>query len=39
MRPIKYSPKGYHPELMEHWPVDKPLFIPEDKIPDSMKSD
>jgi len=35
--PKKYYPKGYHPELMEHWPVDKPLYIPEDKIPDSMK--
>ncbi len=37
--PKKYYPKGYHPVLMEHWPVDKPLFIPENQIPDSMKSD
>jgi hypothetical protein len=37
--PKKYYPKGYHPVLMEQWPVDKPLYIPEDQIPDSMKSD
>ncbi len=37
MGPIKYYPKGHLSELKEHWPVDKPQFIPEDKIPDSMK--
>lgn len=37
--PKKYYPKGYHPVLMQQWPVDKPLFIPENQIPDSMKSD
>lgn len=37
--PKKYYPEGYYPELMQNWPVDKPLFIPEDKIPESMKSD
>jgi len=36
--PDAYYPEGYKPELMEHWPTDKPLFIPEDKVPASMKS-
>jgi len=36
--PKAYYPDGYHPELMEHWPTDKPLFIPADKVPESMKS-
>jgi hypothetical protein len=36
--PNLYYPEGYYPELMLDWPTDKPLFIPEDKVPESMKS-
>ena len=35
--PKDYYPEGYQPELMENWPTEKPLFIPEDKVPASMK--
>ena len=35
--PSKYYPKGYKPELMEHWPTSKDLFLPEDKVPPGMK--
>ncbi|MGB6853326.1 MAG: MBL fold metallo-hydrolase, partial [Thermoanaerobaculia bacterium] len=27
--PDLYYPEGYKPVLMEHWPTDKPIFIPE----------
>ncbi|WP_205727992.1 guanitoxin biosynthesis MBL fold metallo-hydrolase GntH [Flammeovirga pectinis] len=33
----EYYPEGYQPELMEAWPSDKPIFVPVDKIPSSMK--
>jgi len=23
---------------MEHWPTNKPIFIPEELVPESMKS-
>jgi ribonuclease Z len=36
--PETYYSEGYMPELLEQWPTDKPLFIPEDKVPASMKS-
>jgi ribonuclease BN (tRNA processing enzyme) len=36
--PDLYYPEGYHPVLMEHWPTDKPIFIPEELVPESMKS-
>jgi ribonuclease Z len=36
--PDDYYPEGYKPELLEEWPTGKPLFIPEDKVPASMKS-
>jgi hypothetical protein len=35
--PADYYPEGYYPELMEHWPSDKPIFVPEELVPDSMK--
>ena len=35
--PEEYYPEGYMPVLMESWPAQKPLFIPEDKVPAAMK--
>lgn len=35
--PDKYYPEGYHPELMENWPTEKPLFIPKDQVPKGMR--
>lgn len=36
--PDLYYPEGYRPVLMEHWPTDKPIFIPEELVPESMKT-
>lgn len=36
--PDLYYPEGYKPVLMEHWPTDKPIFVPEELVPESMKS-
>jgi ribonuclease BN (tRNA processing enzyme) len=36
--PAEYYPEGYVPVLMLHWPTDKPIFIPEELVPESMKS-
>lgn len=35
--PELYYPEGYMPHLMEEWPTDKDLFLPEPLVPDSMK--
>jgi ribonuclease BN (tRNA processing enzyme) len=35
--PDIYYPEGYRPVLLEHWPTDKPIFVPEELVPDSMK--
>ncbi|MEA1890553.1 MAG: guanitoxin biosynthesis MBL fold metallo-hydrolase GntH [Pseudomonadota bacterium] len=35
--PKLYYPKGYHPELMTEWPVDRDIVIPAKDVPDSMK--
>jgi ribonuclease Z len=35
--PKKYYPKGYHPELLEDWPVDGDLVVPLESLPDSLK--
>ena len=37
INPDLYYPKEYHPELIENWPSDKAVFLPESKVPDSMK--
>jgi ribonuclease Z len=37
INPDLYYPEGYHPELIENWPSDKPVFLPESKVPDAMK--
>jgi ribonuclease BN (tRNA processing enzyme) len=36
--PKKYYPKGYHPELLEDWPVDTDLVVPMDQLPPNLKS-
>ena len=35
--PDIYYPEGYRPVLLEHWPTDKPIFVPEELVPDSMR--
>ena len=35
--PEIYYPKGYLPELIDHWPSLKPLYLPESIVPKSMK--
>jgi ribonuclease BN (tRNA processing enzyme) len=34
--PKKYYPKGYHPELLEDWPVEGDLVIPVEMLPDAL---
>jgi ribonuclease Z len=36
--PELYYPEGYVPVMMPHWPTDKPIFIPAELVPESMKS-
>ncbi len=35
--PKKYYPEGYHPVLLEEWPVKTDLVVPLDGLPDSLK--
>ena len=35
--PEKYYPEGYHPELLEDWPVDGDLVVPLDQVPEALK--
>jgi ribonuclease BN (tRNA processing enzyme) len=35
--PEKYYPEGYHPELLEEWPVEGDLVVPLEHVPDSLK--
>ena len=35
--PKKYYPMGYHPRLLEEWPVDSDLVVPLDAMPDNLK--
>jgi ribonuclease BN (tRNA processing enzyme) len=37
INPDLYYPKGYRPELLEAWPSDKPVFLPQSKVPETMK--
>ncbi len=37
INPKKYYPKGYHPVLLEEWPVKSTLVVPLDGLPDSLK--
>jgi ribonuclease Z len=34
--PKAYYPKGYHPELLEDWPVEGDLVIPVEKLPEAL---
>ncbi|RLA50211.1 MAG: MBL fold metallo-hydrolase [Gammaproteobacteria bacterium] len=36
--PKKYYPEGYHPHLLEEWPVKSDLVVPLDTLPDNLKS-
>ena len=35
--PKKYYPEGYHPHLLETWPVDGDLVVPMEALPDNLK--
>ena len=35
--PGQYYPKGYEPEMLPFWPSDKPIFLPENMVPEQMK--
>ncbi len=34
--PKKYYPKGYHPHLLEDWPVESDLVIPLEMAPKDL---
>ena len=36
--PKKYYPEGYHPELLEDWPVDGDLVVPLEMLPENLKN-
>ncbi len=33
----KYYPKGFHPELLQTWPVEGDLVVPMDQLPENLK--
>jgi ribonuclease BN (tRNA processing enzyme) len=35
--PKEYYPEGYHPELLEDWPVEGDLVVPVETLPDNLK--
>jgi hypothetical protein len=35
--PKKYYPEGYHPVLLEEWPVKSDLIVPLDILPENLK--
>ena len=35
--PKEFYPEGYHPELLEHWPVDDDLVVPMEQLPPNLK--
>jgi hypothetical protein len=35
--PKEYYPEGYHPELLEEWPVEGDLVVPVEALPDNLK--
>jgi ribonuclease Z len=37
INPKKYYPKGYHPELLEQWPVDSDLVVPVEALPENLR--
>lgn len=34
--PAAYYPEGYHPQLLDTWPVDGDLVVPTDQMPPAM---
>ena len=34
--PARYYPEGYHPHLLEEWPVDSDLVVPMESMPDKL---
>lgn len=37
IRPGLYYPRGYRPRLIEDWPTDKQIYLPERQVPPGMK--
>jgi hypothetical protein len=35
--PKEYYPEGYHPELLEEWPVDGDLVVPVESLPENLR--
>ena len=35
--PAEYYPEGYHPELLEEWPVDSDLVAPLESLPPNLQ--
>ena len=35
--PKEYYPKGYHPELLEEWPVEGDLVVPLEALPENLR--
>jgi ribonuclease Z len=35
--PDRNYPKGYQPDTLPFWPSDKPIFLPENMVPEQMK--
>jgi len=36
INPSEYYPEGYHPELLENWPVEGDLVVPLEMAPDDL---
>lgn len=36
IKPDLYYPKGRRPELIEDWPTDKPIYLPQKLVPPNM---
>jgi ribonuclease Z len=34
----KYYPEGYHPELLEYWPVEGDLVVPVEALPENLRN-
>jgi hypothetical protein len=35
--PALYYPDGYHPELLQEWPIDSDLVVPVENLPENLK--
>ena len=36
INPQEYYPQGYHPHLLEEWPVEGDLVVPLDQAPEDL---